>query len=587
MSSPPQWAVWSRRPRDPTNAPSLIFSLKANPPHRILQYALPDPTPPASPELSPLNLSPEELSSGDSEITTTVPTSPASVSTSVSQPKEPSPPPKKSWASLLQPSASSSGSGKNQLPTSSIVGFSIPASETSASAAPSIAPVSTTKKAALSALLGGATSNASEIHIRPRGLTNTGNMCFANSVLQVLLYCEPFWRFFRQLDGLLPSIGGSEETTLLRATADFIRDFLPPTEQNSSQDSNVKVNGTRSKGKEKEIQSEEWEELDAFIPNYIYDALKSKKRFESLMGSGTGGNNGYQGQEDAEEFLGFYLDTLEEELLALSERISPTRSRSSAGAVEEHEENCPPENEDGWLEVGKKNRTIVTRTIKSAESPISRLFGGKFRSTLRSPGQKDSVVIEDWRSLRVDIQADSIHSIEDALSHISDPQAIQRSHPTLQDTMIDASQQILIEALPLVLVVHLKRFCYDVGAGGVMKVAKQVTFQEELVISGDVLTPAARGKKRPTRFKLFGVIYHHGVSASGGHYTLDVLHSSRFPSRITTKANEQACPREGWIRIDDELVSDIRHADIFASSAFERDDAASRCAYMLFYKRIR
>jgi len=42
--------------------------------------------------------------------------------------------------------------------------------------------------------------------------------------------------------------------------------------------------------------------------------------------------------------------------------------------------------------------------IKGADSPITRIFGGKFRSTLRAPQQKDSVIVEDWRALRLDIQ---------------------------------------------------------------------------------------------------------------------------------------------------------------------------------------
>ncbi|KAK7051081.1 hypothetical protein VNI00_005193 [Paramarasmius palmivorus] len=618
-ASSSSWAIWSRRPRDPGNAPALIFSPKTNPPAHIYQLAFSDITPPPSPELSP---SPELLTDidndNDKELTektntpaTTVPASPASIDASTSLPKEPAPPPpppqKKSWASLLQPAASSSQAAgkKNLLPTSSIVGFSIPAAS---SPTPS-SLISPSKKAALSSLLRTGThdhSSDTQIRVRPRGLTNTGNMCFANSVLQVLLYCEPFWKLFMQLGDLLPSDDKSEMTALLRATADFIRDFLPPGDPaHSSKDSGKKNGSTspRGKGKERErhVEEVEWDEAEAFIPSYVYDALKSKKRFDALMGGGLGNNNGYQGQEDAEEFLGFYLDTLEEELLALADSISPHGSTNgikdidakikAAQSVEQKVEDGPNETEDGWLEVGKKNRTVVTRTIKTVDSPISKIFGGKFRSTLRAPAQRDSVMIEDWRSLRVDIQAESIHTIEDALSHISHPQPVQMSHPVHPGTTIEASQQVLIDALPPVLVVHLKRFCYDVTVGGVMKVSKQVTFGEELIIPIDILSPTVRGQHR-SRYKLFGVIYHHGISASGGHYTLDVLHTNRFttpqnPWADRSQQTELSKNREGWIRIDDELVSDIRHADIFASAAFERDDAASRCAYMLFYKRIR
>ena len=74
----------------------------------------------------------------------------------------------------------------------------------------------------------------------------------------------------------------------------------------------------------------------------------------------------------------------------------------------------------------------------------------------------------------------------------------------------------------------------------------------------------------------FLVLYHHGFSASGGHYTLDVLHPNRYPGSSNVKN------REGWVRFDDELVSDVRHDDVFG--AYERDDA--RCAYLLFYRRI-
>jgi len=67
------------------------------------------------------------------------------------------------------------------------------------------------------------------------------------------------------------------------------------------------------------------------------------------------------------------------------------------------------------------------------------------------------------------------------------------------------------------------------------------------------------------------VLYHHGLSASGGHYTLDVLHPNRDMAQK---------PREAWIRIDDELVSDVLPKDVFEA------DRDHRCPYLLFYKRV-
>lgn len=91
------------------------------------------------------------------------------------------------------------------------------------------------------------------------------------------------------------------------------------------------------------------------------------------------------------------------------------------------------------------------------------------------------------------------------------------------------------------------------------------------------------------RYKLFGALYHHGVSASGGHYTLDVLHPNRYPAPPVNSSSSPSPAaqkmREGWVRIDDEFVSDVRVDDVFGPQAFERDE--NRCAYLLFYRRIR
>lgn len=373
------------------------------------------------------------------------------------------------------------------------------------------------------------------------------------------MYCPPFWRFFTDLGRLLEPTEESK-TPLVDATIRFVREFAPkekaPVEGKGKGVERYGSNGLVHEEVDEDI-------MDSFMPTYVHDALKEKKRFDHMRGGH---------QEDAEEFLGFYLDTLEEELLTLSSSLtnpSPAPAQTN---------NAPANNtqDEGWLEVGKRNRTAFTRSTKTADSPMTRIFGGKFRSTLRVPQQKDSVVVEDWRSLRLDIQRDTIHTIKDALTHISTPQSVQVTSVTRPGATLDATQQVHIDFLPPILILHLKRFLYDANKGGVAKVGKQVAFAPELEVGSEVMV---QGRKvgNGTKYRLFGALYHHGVSASGGHYTLDVLHPNIDMSNPPTK------PREGWIRIDDELVSDVRAEDVFGG--VEKDETM-RCAYLLFYRRV-
>ncbi|KAJ6491860.1 hypothetical protein DFH09DRAFT_1377185 [Mycena vulgaris] len=176
---------------------------------------------------------------------------------------------------------------------------------------------------------------------------------------------------------------------------------------------------------------------------------------------------------ELEEFLGFFLDTLEEELLALAPAVAPPPTPTPA--VVEAEE--PPEAQDGWLEVGRKNRD----------------WRWLSRSTLRAAGQRESAIIEAWRTLRLDSQTQSTRS--------------KTRSQVVQMGSADANLQILIAALPPVLVLHVKRFYYD-AAAGVIKLAKHVAFGPELEIGGEVLAPTATTTgRKPVRYKLFAAVF--------------------------------------------------------------------------------
>ena len=54
----------------------------------------------------------------------------------------------------------------------------------------------------------------------------------------------------------------------------------------------------------------------------------------------------------------------------------------------------------------------------------------------------------------------------------SQPQPVQAGQSTESSTRSEASQQVLLEALPPVLVLYLERFLYDAAADGTKKVNK-------------------------------------------------------------------------------------------------------------------
>jgi len=163
--------------------------------------------------------------------TTAVPPPEAAPPTSAATPVAP-PPSAKSWASLLCPSTSSAsgfasaGPSRNALPTSSVMGISIPAaSATTQDAALHVSPrlltsapgaghptiataISYAGSVAAAASTTITTTNLTpSTKIRPRGLIDSSNMCFANSVLQIMVYCPPFHRLFAELGRVLGGAG--------------------------------------------------------------------------------------------------------------------------------------------------------------------------------------------------------------------------------------------------------------------------------------------------------------------------------------------------------------------------------------------
>ncbi|OCT45819.1 ubiquitin hydrolase [Cladophialophora carrionii] len=375
--------------------------------------------------------------------------------------------------------------------------------------------------------------------LKPRGLVNTGNMCYMNSVLQVLVFCLPFYDFIAKLADRAPHTFKSD-TPLVDAIIMFIREYP------------IICSATSVDQLRLRLKPEDYENFgDSLIPEYVYAAIKDLPRFREMR-------RGHQ--QDAQEFLGFLLEELHEECARAMRSITASSSgrTTPVGSVSNVSDHVDAEG--GWMEVGHKQKAAVTRSsgMLAAESPVTNIFGGKLRSELKVSGNKLSVTLEPYSPLQLDIGSPQVNNIIDALRGLTRPESMQGDFHTPRGVKATATKQVFIETLPPVLILHLKRFHYDNTTKRAEKIWKRVGYPLELEIPKEVFPLQVRNKLTAhgglPKYRLTGVIYHHGKNANGGHYTVDIRRQDG---------------RE-WIRMDDTLLRRIRAEDV-AEGGSEED----------------
>lgn len=504
-------------------------------------------------------------------------------------------------------------------------------------------------------------SSTPKFDIHPRGLTNTGNICYMNSILQVLLYCDPFNRLIKIISEMtVGSLDKSKsKTPLLDATINLFNQFQAKLPTNSNGMSNGYV-------------------LKSVSPEQFYTKLISHKKFQHLK---------WGQQEDAEEFLGYFLDAITEELLGsigdlnsiqvdsliqlypgddineFQEKVKTTmqlvkKEGPSYTSNNDEDSSEDDDGDSGWSEVGsKKKKVSVRRNGEEEPTPMTEIFGGQFRNVLTIPKSSKhsnylkSITLDPFRNIQLDLSESN--SIEDALIHLNKVEKINYKPLDDKEELI-VLKQTFIDKLPQVLTIHLKRFAFadsssednngygngrdsfsnnlaapshstagssgsftsvaaatttattastttvstttastttastspnlasapsngrsngytpnygGYGYGsGINKLRKKITYEHELTIPAQVFSPQAHIVESP-RYRLIGVVYHHGSSMESGHYTCDV--------RV-----DRAPGKEEWIRIDDTLIEPVSASDVL------NVDEATRNAYILFYEHI-
>lgn len=341
--------------------------------------------------------------------------------------------------------------------------------------------------------------------VSPRGLQNSSNMCFFNAVLQSLIHCEAMYALLRSvqtkaafkiksstpvLDGLVSFVGfyGLQKSSTLSASA-------------------------------------------------FYNTISTHPNFKHLVPGR---------QEDAQEFLGYLLDTLEENFDAAEpapgdEELIRQELASRELAKEEEESS-------DWTQMGKNNKKVESREAGRTDhsNPILVIFGGRLRSVLKKPGESDSVTLESFQQVCVDISSDSVESVQDAIDHMLEKEELQIES---RNKTVIATKQLEFDRLPPVLVVTIKRFTFTYNDGSLVfgKTSKSLAITNVTVECG-----GAKVTYRPV-----ALVYHHGPSATVGHYTADVLVG------------------DTWYNTDDEYVREL-----------SEPTNDSKSVYIIFYERV-
>ena len=462
-------------------------------------------------------------------------------------------------------------------------------------------------------------------HHHHSGLVNSGNACFRNVILQALLACTPFHALLRRLRPLVllhppPHLRADPATaqreaelcaliptwlslarlaTALEDPGLVASDALPPPVVLNGKGGSKKAPAQPKQQPQPHQQQRHVGGGPGFVPPLTPDDYLGAC-FAAFRSSEAGE------QQDPHDFSSFLLSRLHEEA-AQAMRAREAWVSGAGGGAEGQEPLRGPsqqqqeeEEDDGWPVVGTKG-TVARLRVSGVEqggggagggkggggggegrfeaSAVTRIFYGRQRSDLRrSTASKNvSATVQPCESLQVEVAgpaaAAGARTLEEALAGAFAEETIAVTAPGSRSSGL--KKRMLLDALPPVLVLQLKRFAFDPQRLQPIKICKPVEYPHTLTLPGAYLSPALRAahcsqqeQGDGPRYALFAVVLHHGRTVTGGHYTA-YCRGSQGAAAVRGGG--------GWFVYDDERVEE-------ASEAQARRNAEQ--AYLFFYVRV-
>ncbi|KAJ2943652.1 hypothetical protein O0L34_g16764 [Tuta absoluta] len=383
------------------------------------------------------------------------------------------------------------------------------------------------------------------VALTPRGLTNRSNYCYVNAILQALIACPPFYNMLKALP--YQTRRGKSSTPVIDAMVELCYEFSPMTNPGRIPRPARGETNTNT--------------VTAGPPLDGTAGLKVLRALRPFPGSQEGR------QEDAEEFLGCLLNSLNDEMLELMKLIEPEEPKESIvgqpnGVIAQEPQPEEDDDDDEWKVMGPRNRGAVERRWAARRTPVADIFRGRTRVRLhRAPAAPHAAhatpphadvtdAVQPFFTLQLDIERAT--SVKDALELLAGKDTLEG--------VGDAWQQLSLEQLPVVLLLHLKCFQLD-PEGHTAKIVKTIDFPVDLKIDPKIMSSKLKYGTKQRVYKLFAVVYHEGVEAGKGHYLTDTYHA-----------------HAGWIRYDDSTVTQVPDAAVLKPKP-------PRMPYLLMYRR--
>lgn len=372
--------------------------------------------------------------------------------------------------------------------------------------------------------------------LKPRGLVNKSNFCYLNSILQVLIACPPVYNLLSALAKNFPASTASEKRklTVIDCLCLFVIEF-----QQLPADERVV---TRSyKIQNKDVMNIKYDV--PFEPTWMYKMLKDLNRGSFIIEGR---------QEDAEEFFECLLNGLNDEMQELMFLID-------IQLTDVIKVDTKSVTDQFHLEGPKTNGSNTIQENSLEKTPINTIFGGLLKYKIHRGGHESTYNFQRFFSLQLKLE--EVDTVEEALEALVSKNYLEGVTASKTYCEAEAWQEVVIEKLPIVLVLHLK--CFDFTLKGCTKIMKALRYPIDLKIDSRILKSTCNSEEK--HYRLFAVVYHEGKEVNRGHYLTDVFHEGY----------------RRWIRYNDSSVNVVSEEHVLSSEV-----SSCRVPYLLFYRDV-